>query len=64
MAYQHVCDICGNRILLNFYTSVLVEEAKDRGPKPWHDAHKYDICDDCYSVIKKTIDQRRKNRAS
>lgn len=63
MAYQHVCDICGKPILLNFYASVLVEESKDRGPKPWHDAHKYDICNECLSVIKTTIDQRLKNRS-
>lgn len=64
MAYQHVCDICGKPILYNFYASVLVEESKDRGPKPWHDARKYDICNDCLSVIKTIIDQRLKNKRS
>lgn len=64
MAYQHVCNICGNQIFSDHYTSVLVEEPKDRGPKPWHDAHKYDICNSCFSAIKETINQRRKNMGS
>lgn len=58
MAYQHICDICGKPIFLNHYTSILVEEPKDRGPQPWHDAHKYDICNNCFFSIKALIKER------
>lgn len=55
MAYIHICDICKQPILLDNYTSILVERPQDRCQIAFHDATKYELCDDCFLKVKRAL---------
>lgn len=55
MAYIHICDICKQQIFMDDYVSILVERPEDRCQIAFHDGTKYELCENCFSKVKKTL---------
>lgn len=55
MGYVRICDACKNPIYADNYTSILVERPQDRCQVAFHDAKRYDLCQNCYLKVRKVI---------
>lgn len=55
MSYIQICDAYKSPIYADNYTSILVERPQDRCQVAFHDAKRYDLCQNCYSKVRKVI---------